>query len=93
MLLAPDHLHPTLLDPLPVLIAAAAATTRLRVGTFVINNDLQHPAQLAREVVSVDVVSSGRFELGIGAGHMRFERKFVTHSAVEGSRNSAGHHY
>lgn len=72
-LLVADHLRPELLDPMPALAAAAAATSRLRVGTFVINNDLRHPALLAREAVSVDLLSGGRFELGIGAGHMQSE--------------------
>lgn len=72
-LLVPDHLVPDLLDPFPSLAAAAAATTTLRVGTLVINNDLRHPVMLAREAASLDVVSGGRFELGIGAGHMASE--------------------
>ncbi|HEX4215049.1 MAG TPA: TIGR03621 family F420-dependent LLM class oxidoreductase [Candidatus Dormibacteraeota bacterium] len=72
-LLVADHLVPDLLDPFPSLAAAATATSRLRVGTFVINNDLRHPVMLAREAATLDVVSGGRFELGIGAGHMASE--------------------
>lgn len=74
-LLVADHLAPRLLDPMPALAAAAAVTTRLRVGTFVINNDLRNPVMLAREAVTVDILSGGRFELGIGAGHMRSEHE------------------
>src|SRR2546423_4448000 len=72
VLLVPDHLA-ELLAPLPALAAAAAATTRLRVGTAVLNNDFRHPALLAREAATLDVLSDGRLELGLGAGHMRSE--------------------
>ena len=47
---------------------AAAATTRLRFTTMVANQDLRHPAVLAREVATLDVLSAGRFEVGLGAG-------------------------
>jgi probable F420-dependent oxidoreductase len=56
------------LAPFTGLAAAAAVTTRLRVGTIVLSNDFRHPAVLAHEAASLDVVSGGRFELGIGAG-------------------------
>jgi probable F420-dependent oxidoreductase len=72
VLLVPDHLA-ELLAPLPALAAAAAATTRLRVGTAVLNNDFRHPALLAREAATLDVLSDGRLELGLGAGHMQSE--------------------
>jgi probable F420-dependent oxidoreductase len=72
VLLVPDHLA-ELLAPFPALAAAAAATTRLRVGTAVLNNDFRHPALLAREAATLDVLSDGRLELGLGAGHMRSE--------------------
>jgi len=72
VLLVPDHLA-ELLAPLPALAAAAAATTRLRVGTAVLNNDFRHPALLAREAATLDLLSDGRLELGLGAGHMRSE--------------------
>ena len=48
---------------------AAESTTRIRVGTLVINNDFRHPVLLAREAATLDLLSGGRFELGIGAGH------------------------
>jgi probable F420-dependent oxidoreductase len=68
-----DHLdlsgaHVTRLAWLPALAAAAAVTTRLRLTTMVANQDLRHPAVLAREVATLDVLSAGRFELGLGAG-------------------------
>ena len=72
VLLVPDHLS-ELLAPFPALAAAAAATTHLRVGTGVLNNDLRHPVLTAREAATLDVLSDGRLELGIGAGHMQSE--------------------
>ena len=68
----PDHLTARL-APLPALTAAAVATTRLRVGTLVLNNDFRHPVLLAREAATLDVLSGGRFELGLGAGYARAE--------------------
>jgi probable F420-dependent oxidoreductase len=59
--------------PLVALMAAADATTTLRVGTFVFDNDFRHPAMLAKEVATLDLLSGGRFELGIGAGWHRPE--------------------
>jgi probable F420-dependent oxidoreductase len=66
-LLISDHFDAQL-APLPALVAAATATTTLRVGTQVLANDFRHPALLAREAATVDVLSGGRLELGIGAG-------------------------
>lgn len=59
--------------PLIALMAAADATTVLRVGTLVLNNDYRHPVQLAREAATLDVLSQGRLELGLGAGWARHE--------------------
>jgi probable F420-dependent oxidoreductase len=72
VLLAADHLTEQL-APMPTLMAAAAATTTLRVGTFVLANDFRHPALVAREAATIDLLTDGRFELGLGAGHMKFE--------------------
>jgi probable F420-dependent oxidoreductase len=66
-LLMPDTLQHTL-APLPALTAAAMATRTLRVGTYVIANDFRNPVLLAKEVATVDVLSGGRFELGLGVG-------------------------
>jgi probable F420-dependent oxidoreductase len=68
----PDHLV-AMLAPLPALATAAAATRRLRVGTMVLNNDFRHPVVLAREAATLDLLSDGRLELGLGAGHMKVE--------------------
>jgi len=59
--------------PLVTLGVAAQATTTLRVGTLVIDNDYRHPALLAKEAATLDVLSDGRFELGLGAGWARDE--------------------
>jgi probable F420-dependent oxidoreductase len=56
------------LAPLSALAAAAAATSRLRVGTMVLSNDYRHPALLAHEAATLHAISGGRFELGLGAG-------------------------
>ncbi len=64
-----DHLDDQF-APLPALVAAAEATTTLRLGTLVLANDFRHPVVAAKEAATVDVLSGGRFELGIGAGWM-----------------------
>jgi alkanesulfonate monooxygenase SsuD/methylene tetrahydromethanopterin reductase-like flavin-dependent oxidoreductase (luciferase family) len=61
------------LAPLVALAAAAAATTTLRIGTLVLANDYRHPALLAKEAATLDVLSDGRFELGLGAGWLSDE--------------------
>jgi probable F420-dependent oxidoreductase len=66
-LLVPDHLG-SQLSPVPALAAAAAATTRIRIGSYVFANDFRHPLLLAREAATLDVLSDGRLEFGIGAG-------------------------
>ena len=71
-LLVPDHLA-DLFPPLLPLVTIAEATTTLRVGPFVLNNDFRHPVLLAREAATIDLLSDGRLELGIGAGHMQSE--------------------
>src|SRR2546428_8585793 len=72
VLLVPDHLA-AMLATIPAVMSAADATTRLRVGTNVVNNDLRHPVLLAREAATMDVLTDGRLELGLGAGYMRVE--------------------
>jgi probable F420-dependent oxidoreductase len=65
--IAQDHFGAQL-APLPALAAAAMVTTRLRLATLVLDNDFRHPALVAREVATLDVLSGGRAELGLGAG-------------------------
>ena len=66
-LVIPDHFSAQL-APLPAIISAAAVTSRLRFGTNVLDNDFRHPAVLAKEAATVDLLTDGRFELGLGAG-------------------------
>ena len=54
--------------PIAALMAAADAASTIRVGSFVFDNDFRHPALLAKEAATLDLLSGGRFELGIGAG-------------------------
>jgi probable F420-dependent oxidoreductase len=70
--LAPDYFGPQF-APLPTLAYLAARTSRLRLGTMVIANDFHHPALLAKETATIDILSGGRFELGIGAGWLQSE--------------------
>src|SRR5262245_36519824 len=72
VLLVPDHLA-AMLATIPAVMSAAEATTTLRVGTNVLNNDLRHPVVLAREAATIDLLTDGRLELGLGAGYMRVE--------------------
>jgi probable F420-dependent oxidoreductase len=66
-LVVPDHLIEQL-SPIPALATIAAATDRLRIAAFVHNNDLRHPAVLAQDLASLDVLSGGRLDVAIGAG-------------------------
>ncbi|MFC4119231.1 TIGR03621 family F420-dependent LLM class oxidoreductase [Nonomuraea zeae] len=70
VLLVPDHLVGPRFAPIAALTAAACATERLRVGTLVFANDFRHPAVLAKEAATLDVLSGGRLEVGIGTGWM-----------------------
>jgi len=72
-LLTADHLVDGMLAPLTSLVVAAEATARIRIGTLVLNNDFRHPVVLAREAATVDLLTDGRLELGLGAGHMKVE--------------------
>lgn len=67
-LLATDHLDGPDLAPIPALAVAAEVTDRLTLGCHVFNNDLRHPAVLARELATLDVLTAGRLEVGMGAG-------------------------
>ena len=67
-----DHLDAGL-APVPALMAAAEATTSLRVGTMVLANDYRHPVVVAKEAATLDVLTGGRFDLGVGAGWMTSE--------------------
>jgi probable F420-dependent oxidoreductase len=77
-LVVPDHLDGGL-GPFTAMAAAAAATTTLRVGAMVLACDFRHPVVLARELASLDVLSGGRLEVGLGAGWSRddYERSGI----------------
>ena len=66
-----DHLG--FVAPFSALAVAATVTTRLRLGTLVCNNDFWNPVLLAREAATLALLSEGRFELGLGAGHAHVE--------------------
>ena len=68
-LYVPDHFSDRL-GPIAALMAAADATTKLRVGSLVFDNDYRHPVVLAKEAATIDLLSDGRFDLGLGAGWM-----------------------
>ena len=72
-LLIADHLIDGMFSSLAALVAVAEATERLRVGTLVLNNDFRHPVLVARDAAVVDLLTDGRLELGLGAGHMQHE--------------------
>src|SRR5712692_6650525 len=72
VLTVPDHLT-DLLAPMPAVLSAAEATKHLPVGTNVLNNDLRHPILVAREAATVDLLTDGRLQLGLGAGSLRSE--------------------
>ena len=83
-LTVPDHLT-DLVSPMPALISAAEATTRLRVGTNVLNNDLRRPVLVAREAATLDLLSDGRLQLGLGAGSIKSEYDEVGLSFDDGA--------
>src|SRR5919197_6070098 len=69
-LLMPDHITAQL-APVAALAAAAAATTTLRIGSFVFDNDYRNPVMLAKEATTLHLNSAGRLESGLGAGWNR----------------------
>lgn len=79
-LVVPDHFTDQW-SPGPALAAAATVTTDLRVGTLVLDNDFKHPVVTAKEAATLDLVSDGRLELGIGAGWMTtdYEQSGIAH--------------
>lgn len=73
VVLVADHVGPGGLSPMPTLAALATGTSTIRLGTFVLNAEMRNPVQLAWEATTVDHLSGGRFELGLGAGHTPHE--------------------
>ncbi len=70
--LMPDHFV-TEFSLIAALMSVADATSKLRIGSIVFDNDFRHPAVLAREAATLDLLSGGRFELGLGAGWLPSE--------------------
>src|SRR3954454_19255584 len=66
-LVLPDHLLGQL-SPVVAMATVASATSTLRVSAFVLNNDLRHPAVIAQDLASIDVLSGGRVDVAVGAG-------------------------
>jgi probable F420-dependent oxidoreductase len=85
-LLLSDHFDRSPVAPLAAMSAAAAATDRLIVGTLVLNNDLRHPAVLAKELATIVLLSDGRLEVGIGAGWMTADYRQIGTEAAPASR-------
>ena len=75
-LVFPDHLLGQL-SPVVAMATVAAATSTLRVSAFVLNNDLRHPAVLAQDLASIDVLSGGRVDVAIGAGWNKSEYEAI----------------
>jgi probable F420-dependent oxidoreductase len=69
-LYVPDHLDDQW-APMVAATVAAEATETLRVGTLVLDNDFRHPLLVAKEAATLDLVTNGRFEFGMGAGWLR----------------------
>jgi probable F420-dependent oxidoreductase len=69
--------HVGAVDPFVPLLIAAEATSRLRVGPLVLNNELHHPALLARTVATADRMTGGRLVLGVGAGYAQAEHDAI----------------
>ncbi|HUV10463.1 MAG TPA: TIGR03621 family F420-dependent LLM class oxidoreductase [Acidimicrobiia bacterium] len=69
-LYVPDHFVDHPFGPFPAMAMAAEATKTLRVGSLVLGNDYRHPVVLARDAATLDLLSDGRLELGVGAGWM-----------------------
>src|ERR1039458_1083126 len=82
-LFIPDHFEDQF-GPLVALTVAAEATSTLRVGSLVFGNDYRHPVVLAKEIATLDLVSEGRVEFGLGAGWMRadYEQAGITEDAA-----------
>ncbi len=72
-ILVSDHpVHPQF-APLTAAAALACATTRLRIGASVLANDFRHPIVLAKELATLDLISDGRVEIGLGTGWKKAE--------------------
>ena len=83
-LFMPDHFIDTALAPMVAISFAAAATTTLRIGMLVLGNDYKHPAVAAKEAATLDLLSDGRLEFGLGAGWMADRLRRARHAVRRG---------
>ncbi len=74
---------------LPLLSAIAASTTTLRIGTLVASPNFRHPVVLAKEAMTIDRLSAGRFELGLGAGGTGFDALALGGAPLSPARRAA----
>ncbi|HEY4332760.1 MAG TPA: TIGR03621 family F420-dependent LLM class oxidoreductase [Ilumatobacteraceae bacterium] len=84
VLTIPDHFDDQF-APIPALMTVANATTTLRVGALVWDNDYKHPLVLAKELATMDLLSDGRVEIGIGAGWERsdYDRSGIVYDTAK----------
>jgi len=68
-----DHFNTTAYDPIALLASAASVTRTLKIGSFVFSVDFRHPVILAKAAATLHLISSGRFEFGIGAGYQQYD--------------------
>ncbi|MEN8114751.1 MAG: TIGR03621 family F420-dependent LLM class oxidoreductase [Actinomycetota bacterium] len=80
----PDHVGSRLAAVLPMLMAAAEVSPSIRVSPMVLANDFRHPVVLAKDAATIDILSEGRFELGIGTGWIKhqYEAAGVTYESA-----------
>ena len=90
-LYVPDHLDDQW-APMVALAVAAESTTTMRVGTLVLDNDFRHPVLMAKEAATLDAMTGGRFELGLGAGWLRadYDQSGIPMDAAGGAHRAAG---
>ena len=89
-LLMPDRTTVGSFAPFPALAVAAETTRTLRIGSYVFCNEYRHPVMLARDAATLDVLSEGRFELGLGAGVSAYEAQRMG-MPFEGAGIRVGH--
>ena len=79
----PDHFSDQP-GPIAAMMAAAGATETLRIGSLVFDNDYRHPVVLAKEAATLDLLSEGRLDFGIGAGWMKadYDRSGIPHDSA-----------
>ncbi len=79
----PDHFTDQH-GPIAALMSAADATTTLRIGSLVFDNDYRHPVVLAKEAASIDVLSDGRIDFGLGAGWQKsdYDRSGIAYDSA-----------